>query len=109
MKGEKNMARKKRPVVFVPDAEAEAPATEDTARAEMLRAKIKKLLQHRERAKKEYGRSGALLNQLVREMRVGETVALDDGRQATMVDAFAKQNYAYRNTSFTRCDIDVTG
>lgn len=104
------MARKRK-VVYVPDAEA-PPAelsAEDQARLESLQTKIKQLLAHRDRAKKAYGKAGTLLNQILREMRVGETIPLPDGRQATLVDAFAKQNYAYRNTSFTRCDIEVTG
>ena len=95
-----------------PDAAAETPAVEtppESDRTIRLRAKIEKLLIHRERAKTQYGKAGTLLNELVREMEPGETVVLSDGRQATMRDAFARQNYCYRNTSFTRCDVEVTG
>lgn len=74
-----------------------------------LRMKVEKLLALRERAKKAYASAGSLLNELVREMRPGDQIELSDGRVATMTDAFARQNWAYRNTSFTRCDLEISG
>jgi len=85
------------------------PAETAEARKQRLQAKITKLLALREKAKKAYGAAGSLLNELIRDMAAGETVTLADGRTATMKDAFARANYVYRNTSFTRLDLEVTG
>ena len=89
-----------------------APAPEpppDDERTKRLRALIVKLIAHRERAKKQYSQAGKILGQLVREMAVGEQIQLDDDRIVTLEDAFANTNYVYRQTSFTRVDIKVSG
>jgi hypothetical protein len=86
-----------------------APAVEPRDPKIVLRMKVEKLLTLRERAKKAYAAAGSLLNELVREMKPGDRIELSDGRVATMKDAFANQNWAYRNTSFTRCDLEISG
>lgn len=103
------MAKAKIPAAVETAAEATGQAETAEARKERLRGKIEKLLAHREKAKREYGKAGSLLNELIREMKPGESVPLTDGRIATLKDAFANANYVYRNTSFTRLDLDVTG
>ena len=81
----------------------------EAAKKAVRRMKIEKMLALRERAKKAYGAAGALLNELVREMKPGEQEQLSDGRVATLKDAFATQNFCYRNTSFTRLDFEISG
>jgi hypothetical protein len=100
------MAKTRPPVTLAPQPSA---PNADAERQVRIRTKLEKLLAHRDRAKREYGKAGSLLNELIREVNVGETITLSDGRSATLVDAFAKANYCYRNTSFTRCDFEVTG
>jgi hypothetical protein len=97
----------KRKITYVPDA-PEPPAEPDE-RTKALQAKIERLIKHRERAKKEYSKAGTVLNELIRDMQVNEIVVLPDGRQAKLVDAFETRNFCYRQTSFTRCDVEVTG
>jgi predicted secreted protein len=103
-------APRKKPTKLVLDPEYAAEQEAKTeARQKRLVEKITKLLTLRDRAKKVYGQAGKVLAELVREMQPGETISLPDGRQATLTDAFARGNFAFRNTSFTRCDIEVTG
>jgi hypothetical protein len=81
-------------------------ADERTAR---LQQKILHIITYRDRAKKAYSKSGTLLNELLREMEIGEQIQLPDGRIVTLEDAFANTNYVYRQTSFTRVDIKISG
>lgn len=109
------MVKRKPPANQIPvetiaeQANVSPPAETAESRTQRLQAKITKLLALREKAKKAYGAAGSLLNELIRDMPAGETITLADGRTATMKDAFARANYVYRNTSFTRLDLEVTG
>ena len=74
-----------------------------------LQQKILHIITYRDRAKKAYAKAGTLLNELIREMQIGEQIQLPDMRIVTLEDAFANVNYVYRQTSFTRVDIKISG
>lgn len=66
------------------------------------------LLRARDAGKEAYGRADELLEELLKQHTVGDTIALPGGQVVEIVDNFAKKNKAWKPTGINRFDVKVS-
>lgn len=69
--------------------------------------KLKASLAAKDRAKKQYAKADALLDEVIAAMPVGFAVPLKDGSTATVVDNYDGKNVAWGHGSVRRFDVRV--